>query len=84
MLPFGLRCAPYIFNQLSDALEWIKTNYDIKRILHILNDFFLIEPSPRANCLTSLCKLLALVTKLKLKFLEVLLNSEKIPADKLT
>jgi hypothetical protein len=41
VLPFGLRSAPYIFNQLSDALEWIaKTNYDLKHILHILDDFF--------------------------------------------
>ena len=37
VLPFGLRSAPYIFNQLSDALEWIaKTNYDLKHILHIM------------------------------------------------
>ena len=60
VLPFGLRSAPYIFNQLSDAIQWIaKTNYDIRHILHILDDFFLIEPPPRANCMTSLCKLLA-------------------------
>ena len=26
VLPFGLRSAPYIFNQLSDALEWILLN----------------------------------------------------------
>ncbi len=62
VLPFGLRSAPFIFNQLSDALEWIaKTNYDIK---HILDDFFLIEPPLRSNCMTSLCKLLTLMTNL--------------------
>ena len=95
VLPFGLRCAPYIFNQLSDALEWIaKTNYDIKHILHILDDFFLIEPPPRASCMTSLCKLLTLMTNVnvpiahkkthpastELEFLGVLLNSEKMIA----
>ena len=65
VLPFGLRSAPYIFNQLSDAIQWIaKTNYDIRHILHILDDFFLIEPPPRANCMTSLCKLLTLMTNL--------------------
>jgi hypothetical protein len=54
VLPFGLRSAPYIFNQLSDALEWIaKNNYDLTHILNILDDFFVIEPPPRANCMTS-------------------------------
>jgi hypothetical protein len=44
VLPFGLRSVPYIFNQLSDAIEWIaKNNYTIKHILHILDNFFLIE-----------------------------------------
>ena len=95
VLPFGLRSAPFIFNQLSDALEWIaKTNHDIKNILHILDDFFLIEPPPRSNCMTSLCKLLTLMTNLnvpiahhktfpastELEFLGVLLNSQKMIA----
>ena len=95
VLPFGLRSAPYIFNQLSDALEWIaKTNYDLKHILHILDDFFVIEPPPRENCMTSLCKLLTLMTNLnvpiahkktfpastELEFLGVLLNSQKMIA----
>ena len=26
-LPFGLRSAPYLFNQLSDALEWLVKNH---------------------------------------------------------
>jgi hypothetical protein len=89
VLPFGLRFAPYSFNQLSDALEWIaKTNY----ILNILHDFFVIEASPRANCITSLCKFLTLMTNVnvpiahkkttfpastELEFLGVLLNSQQ-------
>ena len=37
-LPFGLRSAPYIFNQLSDALEWIlKHNYGLKNVIYMLN-----------------------------------------------
>ena len=95
VLPFGLRSAPYIFNQLSDAIQWIaKTNYDIRHILHILDDFFLIEPPPRANCMTSLCKLLTLMTNLNvpiassktyaastsLEFLGVLLDSQNMIA----
>ena len=95
VLPFGLRSAPYIFNQLSDAIQWIaKTNCDIRHILHILDDFFLIEPPPRANCMTSLCKLLTLMTNLNvpiassktyaastsLEFLGVLLDSQNMIA----
>ena len=59
-LPFGLRSAPFLFNQLSDALEWIlKNNYGLKHVLHILDDFFIAEPS-RWQCLTSFSTLLRL------------------------
>jgi hypothetical protein len=57
VLPFGLRSAPSIFNQLSDALEWILLNKcNISFVCHILDDFLLIEPPailPRHN---SLCQ----------------------------
>ncbi|KAK3732477.1 hypothetical protein QZH41_003780 [Actinostola sp. cb2023] len=57
-LPFGLRSAPYIFNQLSEALEWsLKHNYGLQNVIHILDDFFVAESS-KAACLTSFCKLL--------------------------
>ena len=57
-LPFGLRSAPYIFNQLSDALEWIlKHNYGVKHVIHILDDFFIAEPS-KLRCLLSFSSLL--------------------------
>lgn len=46
VLPFGLRSAPYIFNQLSDAIEWILVNKCcISFVCHILDDFLIIEPS---------------------------------------
>ena len=95
VLPFGLHSAPHIFNQLSEAIEWItKTNYDVNHILHILDDFFVVEPPPRSNCMTSLCKLLTLLSKLnvriankktysastQLKFLGILLDSTKMIA----
>ena len=95
VLPFGLRSAPHIFNQLSEAIEWIaKTTYDVNHILHILDDFFVVEPPPRSNCMTSLCKLLTLLTKLnvpiankktysastQLEFLGILLDSTKMIA----
>ena len=45
VLPFGLRSVPSIFNQLSDALEWILINKcNITFACHILDDFLLIEP----------------------------------------
>ena len=57
VLPFGLRSAPSIFNQLSDALEWILLNKcNTSFVCHILDDFLLIEPPailPRHN---SLCQ----------------------------
>ena len=57
-LPFGLRLAPFLFNLLSDALEWIlKNKYGIKHVIHILDDFFLVEPS-KLQCLTSFSTLL--------------------------
>ena len=64
-LPFGLRSAPYIFNQLSDALEWIlKHNYGVHNILHILDDFFIAEPS-QLHCLQSFTTLLKVFMAVK-------------------
>ena len=52
-LPFGLRSAPYLFNQLSEVLEWIlKNNYNLRNVIHILDDFFIAEAS-RQQCLSS-------------------------------
>ena len=56
---------PYIFNQLSDALKWILThNYGLQHVLHIINNFFVIEPS-RAQCLTSFSTLLRVFMSLR-------------------
>ena len=45
VLPFGLRSAPFRFNQLSDAIEWILlNNCSISFACHILDDFLIIEP----------------------------------------
>ena len=57
-LPFGLRSTPYLFNQLSDALEWIlKHNYSLQNVLHILDDFF-VAKCTRVQCLTFFSTLL--------------------------
>ena len=46
ILPFGIRSAPYLFDQFSCMLEWvIKTKLGIPNVIHILDDFFLL-PSP--------------------------------------
>ena len=40
-LPFGLRSAPFLFNQLSTAIHWIlQYKYSIHHLLHYLDDFF--------------------------------------------
>ena len=57
VLLFGLRSAPSIFNQLSDALEWILINKcNITFACHILDDFLLIEPPASQPPLDSYCK----------------------------
>ena len=64
-LPFGLRSAPFIFNQLSDGLEWIlKHNHGLQRVIHILDDFFIAESS-RLACLTSFSTLLRVFMSLR-------------------
>ena len=64
-LPFGLRSAPYIFNHLSDALEWIlKHNYGLKNVIYILNYFFVAE-STRLDCFLSFSTLLKLFMSVK-------------------
>lgn len=95
VLPFGLRSAPHIFNQLSDAVEWVMlNNYGVGNILHFLDDFFIAEAPPRGHCMTSLCKLLCLFADLDipvapkktfpasttLEFLGVLLDSVNMTA----
>ena len=57
VLPFGLRSAPFIFNQLSGAIEWILQNdCMISFFCHILDDFFIIEPPAPTVPLDSLCQ----------------------------
>lgn len=57
VLPFGLCSAPYIFNQLSDAIEWILLNKcSISFVCHILDDFLIVEPPCHTPPLDSLCQ----------------------------
>lgn len=46
VLPFGLRSAPFLFNMLSDAVEWIFLNKSyISFVCHILDNFLITEPA---------------------------------------
>ena len=56
---------PFLFNQLSDSLEWIlKNNYGIQHVIHILDNFFIAELSKLA-CLTNFSTLLRVFMSLK-------------------
>ena len=95
VLPFGLRSAPFLFNMLSDALEWIiRHKLNITGVMHILDDFFIALPPPRSHCSTALCHLLTLFTDLdiplapgktftpstQLEFMGILLDSSLMEA----
>ena len=67
VLPFGLRSAPFLFNQLSDALKWlVKHHLNIHSVIHILDDFFLVQPPPASHCATALCQVLTLFEELNI------------------
>ena len=93
-LLFGLRSAPFTFNQLSNALEWIlKHNYGLKYVLHILDDFFLAEHT-KLDCLLSFSTLLRFFMAVKapvdasktlgpsqvLEFMGIILDSVRMEA----
>ena len=60
----GLRSFPFLFNQLSDSIEWIlKHNYDLQHVIHILDDFLITEPS-KVLCLENFYMLLRVVMSL--------------------
>ena len=95
VLPFGLRSAPFLFDQFSLALEWIiQHKLNIPQVIHILDNFFLAASPPCANCMTALCKVLHLFTDLdipvapnktfpastSLEFMGILLDSQSTEA----
>ena len=64
-LPFGLRSAPFIFNQYADALEWIlRNNYAITDIIHYLDDFLLVSSPSTRQCEQALQLMLEVLTRL--------------------
>ena len=95
VLPFGLRSAPFLFDEFSSAVEWIiQTKLYIPNVIHILDDFFFATPPPRSKCMTALCQILHLFAELNipiapgktfpactcLEFMGILLDSNKMEA----
>ena len=66
-LPFGLRSAPYLFNQFAEALQWIlQNNYGFECLIHYLDDYLIITPANFSEChylltiFLRVCKLLGI------------------------
>ena len=60
-LPFGLRSAPYLFNLLAEAIEWIAIhNYGADQLIHYLDDFFTAGPPASQSCHENMRRILAL------------------------
>ena len=94
-LPFGLRSAPYLFNQLSVAIHWIlQHSYGIHHLLHYLDDFFTAGPANSSQCSENLQSMFTLCNNINapiksskvegpstsLTFLGILLNSKTMEA----
>jgi hypothetical protein len=60
-LPFGLRSAPYLFNMVAEAIQWIIHNYfGIDDSFHYLDDYFFAGPAATDACLNALLDMLTL------------------------
>ena len=64
-LPFGLRSAPYLFNQLAQAIEWIlKSNYRVTNLIHYLDDFLTAGPPQSEVCSQHMATMLSVCHRL--------------------
>ena len=94
VLPFGLRSAPFIFNCLAEAVEWIARQQGVQHIHHYLDDYFIAGPPHSPNChrnlgcLVSLCSFLQIPLAedkqegptTQLEYLGILLDSAALEA----
>ena len=63
-LPFGLRSAPFLFNQFAEALNWILCqNYQVTAI-HYLDDFLIVGTPGSDQCASSIQRTLAVCDRL--------------------
>ena len=97
VLPFGLRSAPFLFDEFSFANEWIiQTKLNIPKVIHILDDFFFATSPPISKFMPALCQTLNIpIAPRKTfpactcpEFMGIRLDSNKmearLPVDKLT
>ena len=50
-LPFGLRSAPYLFNQFVKVLQWIlQHNYGLQWLVHYLDDYLIVGAPDSHSC----------------------------------
>ena len=57
--PFGLRLAPYLFNQFTTALHWIlQHRCEVCHLLHYLDDFFTAGTPQSCECSGNLAAML--------------------------
>ena len=60
-LPFILRSAPFLFNMVADALQWILEHYfDVSHLFHYLDDFFFAGQRGTSESLQALNYMLTL------------------------
>ena len=63
-LPFGRRLAPFLFNQLADAIHWIlHQQYGVRHPLHYLDDFLTAGPPNSNACHQNLSYMLSLCNR---------------------
>ena len=53
-LPFGLHCAPKLFNILADLLTWILKQQGMHIVHHYLDDFLILGPPATNICQANL------------------------------
>jgi hypothetical protein len=63
-LPFGLRSAPYLFNQFASALHWIMATNYAADVIHYLDDFLLAGPAGQPTCSESAETMLSVCERL--------------------
>ena len=64
-LPFGLRSAPFLFNQFAEALQWIlKSNYGFRWLIHYLDDYLIMTTADHSQCKQLLDRFLSVCASL--------------------
>ena len=73
-LPFGLRSAPYLFDQFATALQWIlQHRFEVRHLLHYLNDFSTAGAPQSCKCSGNLAAMLSLC-----RYLNVPVKASKV------